>query len=655
MSVDVSSPTEPYISFLRTVPVFHSLDEEHLQRIADELEFRDFHRDDELVAKGDLIDELYILLQGEAAAFAIEPNVGFERELKRFYPGSYFGMSSILARDRAPSTIRAVCDSRAIVLSKATVDRLFHDSPAFAQDVCRSLAGYLSENIIRVPTVPFTRLDDYPGLQESAKLLPSRISRHTQSVVVEVDDTRAVVAMVNPNDPRSCNFIARVLDGYSVEFVAVSADDFDRHAPNLFPAIGVASETMFDELLFATAGNQRTPVREHDDDELARVLNHAIRSEVSDIHFEPTREGGRIRTRLDGKMMAFGDAISPHTMRHIISRLKVAASLDITNSRQPQDGRIQVVADGRTVDFRISAMPCDGGEKLVLRMNNAGTFDFFDGLFVSEAVADFATDIVSQPSGLVLVTGPTGSGKTATLYAALRKLYRENPSANIVTVEDPIEYSLDFATQSQVDDHNNLGFGRLLRSILRQDPNIILVGEIRDRESAAIAVEAATTGHLVLSSLHTHSALETITRMRNLDIPLYLLADALKGVISQKLLSRIHGPSSVAVPEDDDVLRKLRDRGLLDTNSSGKIKRGRETENGPAGGESGRVGMFEILSVSDELSELIETGASHNAIRQSMTDDTFFSFAKYGRLLLEGGHVSPEQVEKSLRHTPRFR
>ena len=641
------------VNFIKTVPVFHTLEPEHLERLTQELEIREFAAGETMVSRGDEACELIIVLQGEAASFVSESNVSFERELQRFYPGSYFGMSHILTRDRSPSTIRTLEDTRAIAISRESIERLFSESPTFAQAVCRSLASYLSENILRIPTVPFRRLADFPDRETTAYLLPTRLSRRLQAMAVESIDNRVVVAMVNPNDTRACDFISEILSEYMVEFVAISQEDFERHAQQLFARPNEIDSTRdFNEFLFVNSSGQRNPIRENDADVLARVLTHAIRVGASDIHFEPAENGGRIRVRLDGKLGDYGEKMSSLSLKHMISRLKVAAALNITNTRRPQDGRFKVIADGRGIDFRVSVMPCDGGEKLVLRMSDLGNYVSFDGLFVSEAVGHFAREIFTQPSGLVLVTGPAGSGKTTSLYASLKMLHRENSATNIVTVEDPIEYALDFATQSQIDEHNNLGFGALLRSILRQDPDVILVGEIRDRESAAIAVEAATTGHLVLSTLHTHSAAETLTRLRNLDIPPYLLADALKGVVSQKLVSRIHAPTSVSVSDDDAIVHRLRQRGLLDDQSAGKLKRGREVEGGPASGESGRIGMFEILSVSPTMSDLIESSAPRAEIAANMTDDSFFSFEKYARLLLEGGHVSPEQIERTLPRVP---
>ena len=645
------------VTFIRTVPVFYSLESEHLERLARETAVRDFGSGDELLTRGEESSELFIMVQGEAIAEATEDKIRFQRELRRFYPGDYFGMTNVLARERSAVTVRAIEPTKTLVITRETIDRLFEESTSFGRAVCRSLAGFLRENIIRIPAIPFERLESFSDLDQTSKLLPARIANYCQAIALAQDDDRVKVGMVNPGDKRCCDFIKDVLNRFQVEFVAISLEDFQRHAPKLLGSdvANLSSEGQLGELTFVDSNGQQAPIAETDEqDVLAKALAAAIRSGVSDIHVEPGRDGnGRIRFRLDGKMIPFRDDISTGSLRQLISRLKVMADMDITNTRRPQDGRFVVVADDRTVEFRASVMPCQGGEKTVLRLIAPDKAHSLDSLFVSEAVAHFARDMFQQPSGLVLVTGPTGCGKTTTLYAALQMLNANDQTRNIVTVEDPVEYGLDFATQTQVDEHVGRSFATVLRSILRQDPDVILIGEIRDRESAAIAVEAATTGHLVLSSLHTHSAMETLARLRNLEIPSYMLADALKGVVSQKLLPRIHPAFSQQVGMDDSAVGRLQARGIL-AHDVGNLQRGVEKQGGPPSGESGRVGMFEFLSMTGDLSDLVERGAPRAEIEQKLTDATHFSFEKYARLLLEGGHVAPEQVERALPKNPNL-
>jgi general secretion pathway protein E len=390
---------------------------------------------------------------------------------------------------------------------------------------------------------------------------------------VEQDDGRVTVAMVRPGDLQARAFLVDVLRQFHVEFVAVTEDDFQRHAARLLGADAAVSglDTPFDSLVHVnSSGDEVAIAHKGDDDVLAGLLTESIRAGASDVHIEPLAEGGRVRLRVDGRMFPIRAAITPRQLHQLVSRIKVMSELDITRIRRPQDGRFLVRASDQWIEFRVSASPCHGGEKLVLRVV-APNPDFSDlaNLILSEPVAAFAKEMFQSPSGLVLVTGPTGAGKTTTLYAALNSIEGNDHTRNIVTIEDPVEHNLNFATQMQVNRELDLDFPNILRTVLRQDPDVILVGEIRDAESAALALEAAMTGHLVLSSLHTYDALETLVRLRDLQVKPYLLASALKGVISQQLLPRLCPGCTEPVPSDSPVVARLRTLGVLEADWSG--------------------------------------------------------------------------------------
>ena len=329
------------------------------------------------------------------------------------------------------------------------------------------------------------------------------------------------------------------------------------------------------------------------------------------------------------------------------------SELDITSIRRPQDGRFLVRANDQRIEFRVSVTPCHGGEKVVLRVV-APNPDFLDlaNLILSGPVAAFAKEMFQSPSGLVLVTGPTGAGKTTTLYAALSAIEGRDHTLNIVTIEDPVEHNLDFATQIQVNRELGLDFPNILRTILRQDPDVILVGEIRDAESAALALEAAMTGHLVLSSLHTYDALETLVRLQDLEVKPYLLASALKGVISQQLLPRLCPGCTEPIPSDAAVVARLKTLGVLEADWSGVLYRGKDCEGFPPGGESGRVGVYETMFVTEQLRDLIDRAAPRSELEKALDQQYFFSFPRYCRFLLKEGLAAPERVERILPKKP---
>ena len=267
------------------------------------------------------------------------------------------------------------------------------------------------------------------------------------------------------------------------------------------------------------------------------LILQAIRKQASDIHIEPSRKFGTVRFRIDGQLI---EMLRPRRdiFPAIVSRIKVMAKLDIAEQRTPQDGRCQVVADGKEVDLRVSTLPTVLGEKIVIRVLDKERLTFsLDRLGIPDRVLVMVKELLKKPYGLVLVTGPTGSGKTTTLYSALELI--KSVHHNIVTVEDPVEYQIELINQVQVDASRNVSFATALRSILRQDPDVIMVGEIRDAETAKVAVQAALTGHLVLSTLHTNDSVSAITRMTDMGIEGYKLAAALQGVIAQRLVRTI--------------------------------------------------------------------------------------------------------------------
>lgn len=284
------------------------------------------------------------------------------------------------------------------------------------------------------------------------------------------------------------------------------------------------------------------------------ILEEAIRLRASDIHVEPSEKAVRIRYRIDGRLG--NESIFPRsTLESLVSRYKISCNLDISEKRIPQDGSFRVQYQGKAIDLRVSLLPTMWGEKIVIRiLDTRQTFLGVDQLGLPSSQLERLSTMIERPQGLILVVGPTGSGKTTTLYSILHAIHREG--INIITVEDPIEYALEGVTQVQVHEKVGLTFANTLRSILRQDPDVILVGEIRDEETAQIALRAAFTGHLVLSTLHTNDAVSTITRLYNLGLEPYVLSSCLLGILSQRLIEKI-------VLNAGNPIRRTPDAGTL--------------------------------------------------------------------------------------------
>ena len=381
-----------------------------------------------------------------------------------------------------------------------------------------------------------------------------------------------------------------------------------------------------------------------EDNDVMRLVNlallTAIRNRASDVHVEPSNRGTRVRYRVDGVLR---DLMNPPAGMHgaIVSRVKVMGQMDIAEKRLPQEGRIRLIAEGRPIDLRVSSMPMLLGEKIVLRVLDKANLQVDMGAlgFRQEALETFMR-FLHQPHGLVLVTGPTGSGKTTTLYSALDSL--RGPNVNIITVEDPVEYQLDLVNQVQVQDAIGMTFARALRSILRQDPDIIMVGEIRDEETARVAVQAALTGHLVLATLHTNDAPGAVSRLLDMNIEPYLLSGALNGVVAQRL-TRTVCPGCVTTYQPQPFV--LTDAGLTDEQIRGsKFRKGMGCQQCHDSGFQGRVGVYEVMEVTADLRRLIHRAEPTHRLREEIGRQGGLTLRQEGQLLAMSGKTSLEEV-----------
>lgn len=368
------------------------------------------------------------------------------------------------------------------------------------------------------------------------------------------------------------------------------------------------------------------------------VLLRSIRDSASDIHIEPDKKATRIRYRIDG---ALRELMKPPAGMHasIVSRVKVIGKMDIAEKRLPQEGRVRIIAEGREIDLRISSMPTLTGEKLVMRiLDKANLRIRLDELgFRPETLAAFHR-ILRQPYGLVLVTGPTGSGKTTTLYSALELI--RSPELNIVTVEDPVEYQLDMINQIQVQESIGMTFLRALRSVLRQDPDVIMIGEVRDEETARVAVRAALTGHLVLATLHTNDASGAIARLVDMGVEPYLLSSALNGVVAQRLV-RTACPNCLTTyyPEQNVLV----DAGLTDK-ANRPFSRGTGCDHCHDSGFHRRLGIFEVMEATPKLRRMIHKGASSQELCAQWRKQGGLTLREEGLLMAMEGKTSLEEV-----------
>jgi type IV pilus assembly protein PilB len=430
--------------------------------------------------------------------------------------------------------------------------------------------------------------------------------------------------------------------GHHAQIVAATAEDIEAAHRSYLPAANVfVIDEIYediDEHDFAVIEQVTTELADLEEDAghgpVVKLVNFLIYSAVqegaSDIHIEPGDHSLRVRYRIDGKL--FEKIQPPYKMQQAIaSRIKIMANLDISERRLPQDGDFNVMMDGRPIDLRVSTMPSKFGEIVVLRIidskNNRLSLDSLG--FNEQMLTDWKC-VVEQPNGVVLVTGPTGSGKSTTLYSVLSQL--DTDEINVSTVEDPIEAQIKGINQSQINDRAGFTFSKALRSMLRQDPDVLMVGEIRDSETAAIVSQAALTGHLVFSTLHTNDSISAVTRLVNLGIEPYLVAATVRGVLAQRLVRKICPHCKIAW-EGDEAVRKACGDGEYSMGEGCNRCRGT--------GFAGRIGIFELLIPTNELLEAIGSGASLQELRTFTTRATL---RVDGLEKVAQGLTTPEEV-----------
>ncbi len=373
------------------------------------------------------------------------------------------------------------------------------------------------------------------------------------------------------------------------------------------------------------------------------LISEAVRMRASDIHVEPMSDRVRVRYRIDGVCIN-RDNIPKSMQGAVIARLKIISGIDIAEKRLPQDGRIKMKIGNQQIDFRVSSLPAYHGESVVLRILRPDSVKIgIVGLGFEEDDYDRFQKIIRQPNGIFLVTGPTGSGKTTTLYAALQELNR--PDRKIITAEDPVEYNFTGMNQCQVKEEIGLTFARILRSMLRQAPNIILVGEIRDREVGEVAVQAALTGHLVFSTLHTNDAPSAITRLIDMGIKPFLVASSVQAIMAQRLIRSICNECKEIDPAPDRfVLRML---GLTDEDLAGHhLYRGRGCNRCNNVGYRGRQGIFEMLEMNNELRELAFHRAPTNELRRAARAGGMRTLLEDGKLKILRGITTAEELSR---------
>ena len=510
------------------------------------------------------------------------------------------------------------------------------------------LTKFLGE-LYGVPSVDLSNFTPDPMV---SKLIPSDVANKFQVVPVAKSGRKLQVAMANPanifaiDDIKfitGCEVQPMVAPEAAIKKAIDKAYDHAASFENVMKGMEDEIEVIEEQV---DEGPDPSILGEAEQAPVVKLVNSlisdAVRKGASDIHIEPYEKALRVRFRIDGTLYEMMSP--PFRMKPaIISRLKIMAELDIAERRIPQDGRIKIRIVGRTIDLRVSSLPTIFGEKIVMRILDKGNLniDLNKLGFQEQALNDF-NRAIAMPYGMVLVTGPTGSGKTTTLYSALSKI--NTPEVNIMTAEDPVEYNLDGINQVLVNDDVGLSFAAALRSFLRQDPNIIMVGEIRDIDTGSIAVKAALTGHLVLSTLHTNDAPSTINRMVDMGIEPFLVASSTNLIMAQRLLRRICGSCKTDIRLHPEVLREL---GITDEDAkNASFKEGKGCVDCNNTGYKGRLGVYEVMPITAKVRDLILDRASVSAMKKQAMADGMLTLRMDGLLKLKNGITTAEEVLK---------
>jgi type IV pilus assembly protein PilB len=491
----------------------------------------------------------------------------------------------------------------------------------------REITDFLSQQY-RVETI---NLEEFDIDEDVVKLVPKDVCQRHGLIPVSRAGSSLIVAMSDPSNLHAVDDI-KFLTGYNVEPVVAPITSIEKAISRYYTAPERNEEVDYDSIMegfdenqidFDSLGEEESSVldleRASEDAPVVRLCNavllNAIKKRSSDIHIEPYEKQMRVRYRIDGVLHE--EMHPPLKLKNAISsRFKIMSALDIAERRLPQDGRIKLkLGKGKEMDFRVSVMPTLFGEKICMRLLDKSNLqlDMMKLGFEEKQLKDFKWSI-SQPYGMVLVTGPTGSGKTTTLYSALAELNTED--TNISTAEDPVEYNLYGINQCQMHEDIGLNFAAALRCFLRQDPDIIMVGEVRDFETAEIAIKAALTGHLVLSTLHTNDAPSTVSRLLNMGVEPFLVTGALNLVLAQRLARKACAECKVPTTVEPQVLREV---GFTEEQiRTAQLVRGKGCATCGGSGYKGRVALYEVMPMTDVLKEMVLQGCSTAELKNEM-------------------------------------
>ncbi len=665
------------VAFLVSTRLARGMDPAEVTELAPLLVKREVQPGDMVAAQGDDAGWVWIVREGRVQVTWRDPEDGLEYLGADLLPGDDAGLAECLAGSTYQATLIAAEPSTLLALDRETLHSFLGSRPAASRAVLVELAARWNAERSRrsSPVVDLTRLRADPELWT---VLPRNAVLKYRALPLARHGGVLVVGFVDPGDLEAVDNVRRLIPGMKVRPVAMDGAGFSafyRHhvlpemdrrqgAPpgpdrwfqvlqrkpvDLHVLEAALPATVLEERARHVTGEQVVAL-------MNRLLGEALELEASDIHIEPGERELVVRYRVDGRLKKRPEPLDLRYALPLVSRLKVLANMDIAEKRKPQDGRLAILHESRRIDFRLSTVPTRYGETLVLRILDPATLLIdLERLITWEPAYQAVRWMIEQPQGMVLVAGPTGSGKTTTIYSVMLRL--KEGEINIVSIEDPIEYSIDGVTQVQVNEAAGVGFANSIRHFLRQDPDVIIVGETRDPSTAATAIEAALTGHLVFTSLHANDALGTVVRLREMGVDPFLVAHTVIGVVSQRLVRRVCPHCREPVEYAPELIRPLRlyEPSAGDEAPGGQARdrftffRGRGCIHCNYLGFRGRVSVLETLRLDDRLKPAVASGMPTPVLERIASEGGLLHpLRACCRHLLECGITTPEEVARVL-------
>jgi type IV pilus assembly protein PilB len=668
-------------SLLRTALLFKDCDAAVISKIAPHIVSQSYPARATILKAGVSSDGIVIVCEGKASVVTQNATTGAMTTLETLQAGDHVGDLSALLRAAQPYAVIADTACTVVRIRSELVEMLLGKVPAFTLALAKRLAmrniqlgvtalrgsttaATSATQVVRPSTpdgktIVFGEVSEFDPNAKLIAMIPSKLILQYKIFPLRFSGTTLTLGMVNPRNSVAIGDVQRLLNRVEVEVVAISVDDFLQsllrfrvEAPSKEGSRGGNDAISAESLTFDVVDSEREPDKQLKviGDEVVRALNRVIAAgisrEASDIHMEPDTSGVRVRFRVHGMLQDWNENLPSSFARGLIARVKILAGLDITERRVPQDGRIGMTAGTRELDLRVSTMPTGRGEKVVIRLlDGAGMMRPLEQIFVDTNVLATARKAIQRPHGGILIAGGTGSGKSSSLYAMIHERRRARPDSNVLMVEDPIEFRLQGVTQVQVSQASGLGFSQVLRAALRQDPDVIVVGETRDRDTAHMALEAAMTGHLLLTSLHANDVASVLQRLEGLECSRTLISQSVATVMVQKLVRKLCSLCARVEAPLPAIAESLVAKKLLEKGSTASLPRAVGCDACQGTGYSGRVLVVETLQCTEKVRDAIIAGESLPEIeRAALKEGAFVSFSAYASLLMARRMISPGEA-----------